>query len=388
VGAMEDQCIVMCGEWVCDNGGKWDFVLDKRQMAHLVPLYEGMSLRELQGNVLREFGVEECFFVAALSYWPLSSLELATGIKTPPPPVLLTSDGAIRYFLHHLRVKGAMNLGAAPITISLDDSGMGFVTPATCRPKGFSKVSSCATQKRTPFVRPATSKLNSCSTQKKAPFVTPETCKPKVSSGSSSHCFGTREGPRDAPKEAPEKAPNARVVNLEEVEFVREVERVEEVINCGSAFRQEEVLSGNNVGEDAVNAVDERDVRPRGYDKEFWSPLLKGDYWGSSVVNVIYNEDEIVEDLINNSGGRSSVKTGTGDDKHPWMGTNTYNPWTDVKKMVLMPSVTKRQPGRRRKNRIPSIGEYPVTKKTKLVPNKCGRCRMEGHNRSSCTNPI
>ena len=20
----------MCGEWVCDNGGKWDFVLDKR----------------------------------------------------------------------------------------------------------------------------------------------------------------------------------------------------------------------------------------------------------------------------------------------------------------------------------------------------------------------
>ena len=32
----------------------------------------------------------------------------------------------------------------------------------------------------------------------------------------------------------------------------------------------------------------------------------------------------------------------------------------DVKKMVLMPPVTKRQPGRRRKNRIPSIGEYPV----------------------------
>ncbi|KAF3532012.1 hypothetical protein DY000_02042190 [Brassica cretica] len=156
----------MCGEWVCDNGGKWEFVLDKRQMARLVPLYEGMSLRELQGNVLREFGVEE-------------------------------------------------------------------------------------------------------------------------------------EGPRDARKEAPEKTPNARVVNLEEVEFVREVERVEEVINCGSAFRQEEVLGGSNVGEDAV---DERDVRPRGYDKEFWSPLLKDDFWGSNAVNVIYNEDEIVKDLIKNSG--------------------------------------------------------------------------------------
>ena len=72
--------MVMCGEWVCDNGGKWDFVLDKRQMARLVPLYEGMSLRELQGNVLREFGVKEGLFVVTLSYWPPSSLELATGI--------------------------------------------------------------------------------------------------------------------------------------------------------------------------------------------------------------------------------------------------------------------------------------------------------------------
>ncbi|KAF2617597.1 hypothetical protein F2Q68_00038513 [Brassica cretica] len=56
--------------------------------------------------------------------------------------------------------------------------------------------------------------------------------------------------------------------------------------------------------------------------------------------------------------------------------------------MVLLPPVTKIQPGRHRKTRIPSVGEFPVTKKTKLVPNKCGRCRMEGHNRSSCTNPI
>ena len=29
--------------------------------------------------------------------------------------------------------------------------------------------------------------------------------------------------------------------------------------------------------------------------------------------------------------------------------------------MVLMPLVTKRQPGRRRKNRIPSIGEFSVS---------------------------
>ncbi|CAN6913844.1 unnamed protein product [Brassica oleracea] len=122
-----------------------------------------MSLRDLQGNVLREFGVEEGLFVAALNYWPPSSLELATGIKTLPR-------------------------------------------------------------------------------------------------SSTDNDF---------------------------------VERVEEVINCGSAFRQEEVLSGNNVGEDAVNAVDERDVRPRGYDKEFWSPLLKDDYSGN--VNSRYSSKNLAK---------------------------------------------------------------------------------------------
>ncbi|CAN7034294.1 unnamed protein product [Brassica oleracea var. botrytis] len=59
-----------------------------------------------------------------------------------------------------------------------------------------------------------------------------------------------------------------------------------------------------------------------------------------------------------------------------------------VKNMVLLPPLTTRPAGRRRKNRIPSTGEFPVAKKTKLVPNKCGRCRCEGHNRTHCTNPI
>ncbi|CAG7886852.1 unnamed protein product [Brassica rapa] len=229
-----------------------------------------MSLFELQRNVLREFCVEEGLFVAALSYWPPSNLELATGIKTPPRT---SSDDFV------------------------DDSGMGFVTPLTCKPKGTSKLSSCASKKNTPFVWSATSKWSSCSTQKEAPFVTAEDCNPKVSGGSSSHCFVTREGPTDAPEEAPEEArrkiPTSRVVNGEDVEFVREVERVEEVINCGSVFRHEEVLSGKNVLEDAVDEVDERDVRPRGYDKDFWSPLLNDDYGGN--VNSRYSSKNLAK---------------------------------------------------------------------------------------------
>ncbi|CAN6821755.1 unnamed protein product [Brassica oleracea] len=121
-----------------------------------------MSLFELQRNVLREFCVEEGLFVAALSYWPPSNLELDTGIKTPP-------------------------------RTSSDDF----------------------------------------------------------------------------------------------------VERVEEVINCGSVFRHEEVLSGKNVLEDAVDEVDERDVRPRGYEKDFWSPLLNDDNGGN--VNSRYSSKNLAK---------------------------------------------------------------------------------------------
>lgn len=53
----------MCGEWLCGHRGKWDIVIDKRQIARLGAMYEGMGLRELQGNVLREFDVNEGLFV-------------------------------------------------------------------------------------------------------------------------------------------------------------------------------------------------------------------------------------------------------------------------------------------------------------------------------------
>jgi len=107
------------------------------------------------------------------------------------------------------------------------------------------------------------------------------------------------------------------------------------------------VFSGSSLGEDyVVDEVDDRDVRPWGYDQEFWSPRLHGDFAGSNHVNVIYNEDEIVENLTKKSGpyrytcttndafdhvvevgGTSNVKTDYGGDKHPWMGGSSYNPW-------------------------------------------------------------
>ncbi|CAG7884859.1 unnamed protein product [Brassica rapa] len=59
----------------------------------------------------------------------------------------------------------------------------------------------------------------------------------------------------------------------------------------------------------------------------------------------------------------------------------------EVSSQVVYPPNTKRQPGRRRKTRIPSTGEIRAPKK-KVTKNKCGRCREEGHNRTNCCVPI
>ncbi|CAF1857645.1 unnamed protein product, partial [Brassica napus] len=59
----------------------------------------------------------------------------------------------------------------------------------------------------------------------------------------------------------------------------------------------------------------------------------------------------------------------------------------EVSSQVMYPPNTKRQPGRRRKTRIPSTGEIKAPKKT-VSKNICGRCREEGHNRTNCTVPI
>ncbi|KAG2330133.1 hypothetical protein Bca52824_001313 [Brassica carinata] len=137
---MEEHCMVICGDWVCGSGNKWDFVIDKNKLARVVRLYDGIGLLELQESVLREFKLDGGKYEASLTYWPPSSSELATGITTPP--VLLTNDGVISFFIQHLRVKGAMNLFVRFDEVlrdehddNIDDTGMGFVTPASTKQK-------------------------------------------------------------------------------------------------------------------------------------------------------------------------------------------------------------------------------------------------------------
>ncbi|CAN6932253.1 unnamed protein product [Brassica oleracea] len=115
----------------------------------------------------------------------------------PPPPVLLTNDGSLRYFFEHLKVRGSMNLFART------DSGMGV---------GFHT----------------------------------HVIDKKHSDG------GFRE-------------------------------------NGGNVSSVGKGIDSDYSGPEEI---DERDVRPRGYDYEFWEPLIVGDLGCSNSVEVVFNDKE------------------------------------------------------------------------------------------------
>ena len=58
----------------------------------------------------------------------------------------------------------------------------------------------------------------------------------------------------------------------------------------------------------------------------------------------------------------------------------SWNVSGEVRSMVVLPPIGKRQPGRPKEVRIPSAGEDRRRK-------KCGRCGERGHNRLRCPNP-
>lgn len=251
--------MVISGEWVCGDSGRWDFVIEKNQMARMVSVYDGIGYKELETNVLSEFKVDDRCFRVSLSYWPPTTIELATGIRTPP--VLLTSDGSVGYFCKHLRVNGGMNLFARfeAVTVEsavefVDDTGMGFVTP------GVNKNRSASGVRKRPSVSSAASKT--------------------------------------------------KIINLEEEEFIREFVAAEEKLKSdsvrgGSRYDEDSGVSFNEGGSEPHQVFEELDVRPRGYDQDFWSPLLAGDYGGSGAVNAVFNEDEIVDGLRKKKGPRT-----------------------------------------------------------------------------------
>ncbi|KAJ4899238.1 Uncharacterized protein Rs2_13189 [Raphanus sativus] len=243
-------------------------------------------------------------------------------------------------------------------------------------------------------------------------------------------------------------------INLEDVELVEEVERFEARAKSASKSTGAADLSGCSEGLESdlsgysgPEEVDDRDVRPKGYDYHFWEPLIAGDLGGTDALETVFNgKDEAgsvkMEDgrrgNSSNTGGSSRGLQGDGAscgwdgedvmggvhlDDLSWMGqtrlggcvkrgqnsggirsTETWKETyagvispigdprdedipEDVRKKVLMPPVTKRPAGRRKTKRYLSTGEIPGPNK-KEKQNRCGRCRGIGHNRTNCTVPL
>ncbi|XP_056862695.1 uncharacterized protein LOC130510422 [Raphanus sativus] len=206
---MEEMCLVMCGGWYCGNDGKWEFLVDKKRMA-------------------RMFGA-------------------CNRIKTPP--VVLTNDGALRYFFTHLKVRGSMNLFATLERVGGDlFQGSGSVGVA---------------------------------------FETPMMAKEKKNVG------GGYSGNGEYVSSVGSKT---NFINLEDVELVEEVERFEARAKSASKSTGAADLSGCSEGLESdlsgysgPEEVDDRDVRPKGYDYHFWEPLIAGDLGGTDALETVFN---------------------------------------------------------------------------------------------------
>ncbi|KAF2607898.1 hypothetical protein F2Q68_00044162 [Brassica cretica] len=85
-------------------------------------------------------------------------------------------------------------------------------------------------------------------------------------------------------------------INLDDFELVEEVDKLEERMKAESNTTGPGVFSGSSEGIDSdysgPEEIDERDVRPRGYDYEFWEPLIVGDLGCSNSVEVVFNDKE------------------------------------------------------------------------------------------------
>lgn len=91
---------------MCLENGEWKFEIDKNLLSRVVPVKEGLSIRDLEYAVEREFGLESR--KVTLSYWPPNSSLFTTSTSTPP--VLVTSDVGLHYYVQMVRANKGLNL--------------------------------------------------------------------------------------------------------------------------------------------------------------------------------------------------------------------------------------------------------------------------------------
>ncbi|KAF3515566.1 hypothetical protein DY000_02063682 [Brassica cretica] len=97
--------------------------------------------------------------------------------------------------------------------------------------------------------------------------------------------------------------------------LIEDVEKIEERLRSESNPTGGGDCNGMSDGIDSdysgPEAIDERDGRPRGYDVEFWEPLIDGDLGGSNAVEVVFNEKEANGVAKSSEGNRSEPAGGS-----------------------------------------------------------------------------
>ncbi|KAF3580488.1 hypothetical protein DY000_02028490 [Brassica cretica] len=183
--------------------------------------------------------------------------------------VLLTSDDALRYFFSHMKVSGTLNLFAT------FDNVWYATAAADC--DGFETPRFSTKQRETGAKR-------------------------KVVDLSS---VGSK----------------TNFINLDDFQLVEEVEKFEERLRSesnrtggGDCSGWSDCIDSDYSGPEEI---DEMDVRSRGYDVEFWEPLIAGDKGGINAVEVVFNDKEANEE---SSGGGSNAKGENPMDDFAWMG--------------------------------------------------------------------
>ncbi|KAJ4894691.1 SWIM-type domain-containing protein [Raphanus sativus] len=177
------------------------------------------------------------------------------------------------------------------------------------------------------------------------------------------------------------------------------ISRIDETLICGDdlledMFKEDPANipdswaseDDDDPGSDASIPADIDDIPVRGYDQDFWAPLLDSHLGGSDAAEVMagISVPKIAPHIIH-------CTTGDAFD-HTILVSGELPPYTKpelaISELTIGPPRTRRPSGRPKESRIPSTEEIPPAKKTKPIPNRCTRCLGTGHNRTRCVCPI
>lgn len=102
---MDKTVLVISGEWICSEVGKWEFRVSPNRKAKCVSFSEGTLYEDLLAAVVRAYGLNMKEVRPSLSFWFFGETQVLTQGHMPP-----VSIGA-KFHSANLKVKGRSAMG-------------------------------------------------------------------------------------------------------------------------------------------------------------------------------------------------------------------------------------------------------------------------------------